>query len=164
LGLVASGNYLGQQLPPDLKKQSFCLAAAVGKFQTDQTGADGQVAQALNNIEEPDVLGALKRTLGTAETIPERWGSQELLAHAIHNLSQDAAWTEIGLNGTDRTGGGADTAGKAALQVLAAGFGGQLVFKLMIKILNAKFFHKNSFQLSAISDQQRYLKSSHWIS
>ena len=88
-----------------------------------------------------NVLGALKRTLGAAETIPERRGSQELLPHAIHNLSEDTAGTEIGCNGADRTGGGANTAGKAALQVLAAGFGSQFVFKLMIKILNAKFFH-----------------------
>jgi hypothetical protein len=56
-------------------------------------------------------------------------------------LSQNPAGAEVGFNGTDRAGGGANTAGKAALQVLAAWFRGHFVFKLIIKILNAEFFH-----------------------
>ena len=141
MGLVRLGNYFSQQLPPHLQQKSFCLAAAFSQFLADQSFPDGQVAQALYNIEEPDILGALKRTLGAAETIPERRGSQEFLPHTIHNLSEDTAGTEIRFDGADRTGGGADPAGETTLQMLAARFRSQLVFKLVIKILNSKFIH-----------------------
>jgi hypothetical protein len=99
------------------------------------------VPQALDDIEEPDVLGALKRTLGAAEAVPQSGRSQQFVPHAIHYLSQDAAGTEVRFNGAYRASGSTHSTGKTALQMLAARLPGQLVFKLMIKILDPKLFH-----------------------
>jgi hypothetical protein len=114
-GLLGLGNYFGQQLPPDLQQNRFCLSAAFSQFPADQPFPDSQVSKALYYIEEPDILGALKRTLGAAETIPERRGSQELLSHTIHYLSEDTAGTEVRLYGADWTSGGTNSTRETTL-------------------------------------------------
>jgi hypothetical protein len=152
-GLAGLGKYGGQQLPPNLEYDDFGLAAAVRQFRMDQPLPDGQVPETLDNIEKPDILGALKRTLGAAETIPQRGRGQELLPHAIEYLPEDTAWTKIRFDGAHRAGGSTDAAGKAAMQVLTAGLGCHLVFEIKIQILYSKFNHNERIQLSAVSDQ-----------
>jgi hypothetical protein len=68
------GNNFGQEAPPHLEQEGFGLAAAVGQVRRDQTCLDGQVPQTLDNIEKPDILGALKRTMGAAQTVPKGRG------------------------------------------------------------------------------------------
>jgi hypothetical protein len=144
---------LSQQSSPNLEQKSFRPAAGVGPAPGDEPVTDGQVTQSLDDIQKPDILGALKRALGTAQAVPQGWRSQQFRPHTIHDLPEDAAGAEVRFNSANRAGGRAYPAGKTPLQVLAAGFLGHFVFKMLVKVMNPQFFHGQyeGSQLSAMS-------------
>lgn len=97
------------------------------------------MAEALDDVQEAHVLGALEGAAGAAGAVPQGRGGKELLPLAVKNLPDNQAGGKIRGDFAHRATRGAGPAGKAAQEVAAARFPGHFLLEQEIEVLQAKF-------------------------